>query len=248
MSSDSVAIEITFVRVPVGQSQINDQLWQQVDEQKVPAAARQHLNENGFRCGLTGPHLPSELRELLDTQSRSNTLDQVVTSELDVLAQNRRVQMRAGQRTEVVTSSPRAEMVVLHKDKAGTKVGGKSFRDAQCILATRSFPQGDGTVRLEITPEVHHGAPRKQWVAGEGTFQILSGREREVYQDLLIDLSLAPGQTLILSCTPARKGVGQNFFVESGSGDAQQKLLLIRLAQTQRDDLFDPPDAHQAEP
>ena len=48
-----------------------------------------------------------------------------------------------------------------------------------------------------------------------------------------------PGQTLILSCTPESKGLGQNFFVDTSHGDPQQKLLLIRLAQTQRDDLFE---------
>ncbi len=108
------------------------------------------------------------------------------------------------------------------------------------ILAARSFPQGDGTVRLEFMPEVHHGEPRKQWVAGEGTFHLLSGRAREVFQDLLISASLHPGETLLLSCTPDHKGLGQNFFVDVGQGDAQQKLLLIRVAQTQRDELFEP--------
>jgi hypothetical protein len=248
MSPDSVAMEITFVRVPAGQPAINEKLWEHVDEQQVPVAMRRHLNNNGFRCGLVGVQLPSELRDLLDQQSQSDRLDQAVNTGMDVLAQNRRVQSRAGQRAEVVTSSPREEIVVLHKDPAGVKVGGKSFGDAQCILATRSFPQGNGAVRLELTPEVHHGAQQQQFIPGEGTFQVLWGREREVFRDLLIDVTLTPGQTLLLSCTPDQKGLGQNFFVESGRGDAQQKLLLIRLIQTQRDDLFDPPPTTSAGP
>jgi hypothetical protein len=240
MSSDSVALEIAFVRVPVGQDEINTRLWQQVDEQRLPTAQRLHLNDNGFRCGLVGTQLPDVLRDLLDQQQQANQLDQAITSEMDVLAQNRRVQSRAGQRTEIVTGAPRSEMVVLHKTPTAAKVAGKSLREAQCVLATRTFPQADGSLRLELLPEVHHGAPRKQWVAGEGTFRLLSGREREVFQDLRIDVALDPGQALVLSCTPEPKGLGQNFFVEAGRGDAQQKLLLIRLSQTQRDELFEP--------
>ncbi len=131
MSPDSVALEITFVRVPVGEAEFNLQLWQQVDEQRVTVEKRLHLNNNGFRCGFVA-QLPTILRELLDQQQEQATrLDQSVTSEMDVLAQNRRVQSRAGQRTEIVTSSPREEMVVLHKDQADDKVVGKSFRDAE---------------------------------------------------------------------------------------------------------------------
>jgi hypothetical protein len=240
MSPDSVALEITFVRVLLGQPTINAQLWQQVDEQWMPAEQRLHLNRNGFRCGLVGTNLPDALRELLGQQTQAAKLDQMANTELDTLAQNREVNSRAGQRTEIVTGPPRTEIVVLHKQATVDKVTGQTFPDAQCILAARSFPQGDGTVKLELTPEVHHGAPRQQWVAGEGTFQLLSGREREVFQDLMMEVSLSAGQTVLLSCTPELKGLGQNFFVEAARGDPQQKLLLIRLAQTQRDELFEP--------
>lgn len=248
MSSDSVGIEITFVRVPVGQPQVNAELWQQVDEQLLAAETRLHLNNNGFRCGLVGSQLPDVLRELLNKQQESTKIDQAVTSEFDVLAQNQRVQRRTGQRFEVVTSSPRDEMIVLYKDATERKVRGKPYYAAQCILAAKPFPRGDGTVRLELVPEIHHGEPRKQWVAGQGTFQLLSGREREVYQDLVIDTQLNAGQTLVVSCTPDLKGLGNNFFVEDGRGDAQQKLLLIRLIQVQRDELFEVPTEDTSAP
>ena len=67
----------------------------------------------------------------------------------------------------------------------------------------------------------------------------MAGRKREVFQHLAFEAQLNPGQTLIMSCTPEMTGVGHTFFVESGEGDAQQKLLLIRLAQSQRNALFD---------
>lgn len=246
MSNDSVAMEMTFVRVPGGAPEINEKLWEEIDEQLIPVDTRLHLNNNGFRCGLVGMQLPASLRQLLDRQQAETKLDQAVTSDLDVLSQNQRVQRRSGQRWEIVTGAPRDQLVVLHKDAVNQKVSGKPLKDAQCILGARLFPQGDASIKLEITPEVHHGAPRKQWVAGEGTFQLLSGREREIFHDLTVQVGLHPGQTLVLSCTPDMKGLGHSFFVEQGRGDTQQKLLLIRLAQSQRDELFEDPKAPHA--
>ncbi|MCA9167439.1 MAG: hypothetical protein KDB23_07205 [Planctomycetales bacterium] len=238
MSPDSIGIELTFVRVPLEQSDLNATLWPQIDEQAIEPEARHHLHANGFRCGIVGLQMPTELRELLDNQEVATRLDQAVTTKLDVLAQNQRSQYRSGQRFEIISSDVRDELVVLHRALDG-KLCGQPFSQAQCVLAAKPFPQGDGSVRVELTPEVHHGQPQATWVGGQGTFQKLTGRQREVYQDLLMGLNFQPGQTIVLSCTPDRKGLGHNFFVEDGRGDPQQKLLLIRLAQVQRDELFE---------
>jgi hypothetical protein len=247
MPSDSVALEATFVRIPAGQAELNTQLWQQIDEQCIPVDQRRRLNDNGFRCGLVGSQMPDRLRQVLD-QQQSTPLDQEVQSEMDVLKNSKRVHHRAGRRCEFVTHAPQPNMVVLYREARQQKVGGQVFHDAQCVLASRCYPEGHGGARLELVPEVHHGEPRKQWVASEGTFHPLTGREREVFTDLMIDVQLAPGQTLILSCTDEIKGLGQNFFVEAGPGDAQRKMFLIRLAQTQRDDLFDVDEVDEASP
>ena len=240
ISPDSVSLQITFLRVPVDTHQVNDELWKQVDEQFIPIEERLHLNQNGIRAGIVGNQLPELLNELLEAEQTDplDGLDRALTSEMDVLAKNRLVNVREGRRTEIVSSSPRDELVMLYRTK-DSKVRGKPFPEAQCILAVKPYPDGDGSVRLQVIPEVHHGEPRKQWVSGRGTFQLLAGREREVYQELMAQVQLSPGQSLLMTCTPESTGVGNAFFVESGRGDAQQKLLLVRLVQTQRDILFD---------
>ena len=46
---------------------------------------------------------------------------------------------------------------------------------------------------------------------------------------------------LVLTALPDRPGsVGNYFFTDDSSGQPEQKLLLIRLAQTQHDGLFSP--------
>jgi hypothetical protein len=242
MSSDSVAMEIAFVRVPADETQRLQQLWTEIDEQLLPPTQRSHLNENGFRCGLVGVQLPIELRNLLESEQQTSALERSTPGDLDVLHQNGRIQCRAGKRTEIPTCPARDEMVILHKDGDRQKVGGTRLSDALCVFGACCFPQGNGAVRVELIPEIHHGTPRRQWVAGEGTFHLVTAREREVYSDLRFEATLMPGQTLVLSCTP-EFGLGHNFFLDATRGDPQQKLLLIRLSQTQRDDLFETPSA-----
>ena len=51
-----------------------------------------------------------------------------------------------------------------------------------------------------------------------------------------MSVSLHPGETILLSCTPEKTGLGRTFFVEGNSG--RQRIILIRLAQLHADELF----------
>jgi hypothetical protein len=59
---------------------------------------------------------------------------------------------------------------------------------------------------------------------------------------MAITAELAPGSMLILSSLANRPGsLGHHFFTES-EPRLEQKLLIVRLAQTQHDGLFNPPE------
>ena len=69
--------------------------------------------------------------------------------------------------------------------------------------------------------------------------QLNTGRSREVFDRLAAQATLAPGEMLVFSSLPEREGsLGHYFFTEEHSGQLEQKLLVIRLSQTQHDDLF----------
>ena len=64
-----------------------------------------------------------------------------------------------------------------------------------------------------------------------------NGREHQEFDELRMDTVLSPGQTLIVTCAPEARGLGGFFFAEAvGAGD--RSLMLLRLAQSQYDDLF----------
>ncbi|HTN75552.1 MAG TPA: hypothetical protein VL096_09905, partial [Pirellulaceae bacterium] len=118
------------------------------------------------------------------------------------------------------------------------QVTGQDFVEAQCLFAVKTFPQGDSRVRMELVPEVEHGQSKQRWIGQDGAFHVESSKSHKVLDGLRMELLLSPGEVLVLSCTADQKGLGKQFFAESKPGE--QKLLMIRLAQTQYDDLFAP--------
>ena len=58
MTPGSVAVDIVFVRCPLGDPAVNEKMWEEIDEQHFPAELRQRLARNGFRAGVIGAQFP----------------------------------------------------------------------------------------------------------------------------------------------------------------------------------------------
>ncbi len=239
MAPDSVVLEIAVARVPNDMKDLEGALWDSLDEQHLPVELRRRLRENGIRCAIIGSQLPESLSKILES-------DEATVREGAENAARRRgegtwrekQQSRAGERFKIVTTSVRPRIDVMVKED--NAVRGQTCQQAHCELALRSFPVGDGTVRLEITPEIHYGAPRQTYVGDRNGFVIEAKQDELVFDELRSASVLTPGQTLLMSATPEITGLGRHFFADSKNQDAPLKLVLVRVAQTQYDDLFDP--------
>lgn len=240
MSADSVVLEIAFVRLPAADTDAYEAIWDQADEQHFPVEVRRDLAANGLRAGILGQQLPSELRALLD--AAPNVLEErsedVETSDVEVNRAPRRTQCRSGRRAKIFVSKSHPNLALLLSE-AG-KVRGHQLAEARCLLALRPYPQGDGRVKLDITPEVEHGQLKSQWVGTEGSLMQRVGRDKLVFDRLRLDATLTPGQVLLVANTADIKGLGEQFFSETAGGTVERTLLLVRVAQTQFDDLFTP--------
>jgi len=240
MARDSVVLEVTFVQVPTGDP--NEwAFWTQVDEQHIPIDVHRRLQENGMRTGLVGAHVPDELRRLLDKSPQTLELLAAGMSpgESELFAQQKRLQIRAGERhpVRVTPDSPEAMVVLLSEQE---NVRAQRFGKPVGFFAIKTFALGDGRVRLELTPEVEYGDMRQRFVGGPGTLLVKNSRERHVFQRLGMSTIMSPGQTLVVTSTPQPRGLGEQFFAPAASSDRGRTLMLIRLAQTQFDDLFCP--------
>ena len=241
MSPDAVVLELAFVRLPVADRVTYDAIWSQVDEQHFTPELRKELAANGLRVGVLGQQLPTELRAALDAaasqlQERAEDID---TNDTETNLKQRRIQCRTGKRAKIVVSRTRPSLSFLTLDEG--RVHGNVLENAQCLLALVPHAQGDGRVRLDITPEVEHGELRQRWVGGQqGSMMQRMGRERVILEPLRSVATLSAGQVLVISNTPDIKGVGEHFFSETAGGRAERTLVLLRVAQTQWNDLFVP--------
>lgn len=252
MSPQAAVLDIYFIRVPFGDPKANDLLWQEIDEQPFPTELRQEMSRNGFRLGVISGQIPTALADLMQLsaeppptpqsalESRLNTAD--LSGEAKVV--QRHLQVRPGQRNEIVTSPLHDELPVLLWES--NQLCGQTYRQAQSALTVRTQNQRDGRVQLHLVPEIQHGEPKQRWVGGQGVLRLEAGRAKKVFEHLSIAATLAPGQMLVMTNLPARSGsLGHHFFTDRQTGDTVQKLLVIRLSQTQHDDLIAPPEVLQ---
>jgi len=240
MSPDSVILEIGYAQLPLADKAPYDEVWQLADEQALAIELRQELSRNGLRCGILGKRLPEKIRALLNQKVDTGAAraDDINAGDVEVDRQTRRVQCRTGRRTKILCSKQFPELSLLTYD--GGSVRGQMLEKAQCLFSLKSYPEGDGRVRLDLLPEVEHGEFRQHWVSGEGTLMQRSGRDKLALEQLRMSLTLAPGQMLVVSAGEQPKGLGEHFFVESIGGTPSRSLILIRLAHTQHDTLFAP--------
>jgi len=245
MSADSVVLEIFFARFPVEDEHASCQLWEEVDEQHFPANVRRRLVGNGFRVGLIGCQIPINLSNLLELSDKSPPIDQTVETDVGLLEADpnvtrRHIQLRAGQRSEIITSGVYDELPVL-VNEAG-RLSGCTYEKTQTLLAIKSFPQSDGSVKLELVPELHYGDPRQSWTGGQGVLRLRTGRDRQVFTEMGVNAVLSPGQMILMTSLSNRPGsLGHYFFTETAAGQLERKLIVVRLSQTQHDGLFEPP-------
>lgn len=245
MRPESVALDIFFVRFPLGDPEVNRSLWEEIDEQHLAPETRRRLLENGFRAGVLAGPLPAKLAELLEladkpvptgepTEASSATLVEAPT------VQRRHLQLRAGTRGEIIAADVCDELPVLVREPSG-KVGGQSYEQAQPLLAITVALEPDGRVRLEWMPELHYGPIHQRRITsdGQGVLRFEPGRDRRVFHDMAAEAVLTSGDMLVLSTLPDRSGsLGSHFFTQCRRGVEDQKLLVIRLSQTQHDDQF----------
>lgn len=264
MSPDSVVLEVAVVRFgaaaskPVGVTASGEReggerdggegdgggqlvegvFWQAVDEQSLAVDIRNELRRNGFRVGIIRGALPEALRRQLDQQrSAAREIDpENEPGSLDSSVQ--RLQSRSGKRSKLLMGEQTASLSVFVPE--GERLVGRTFQAAQCLLSVKTFARGDGGADLEITPEVEHGEARQRWLgqAHEGTYRLDANRERWQLEKLRCRLALAPGQTVVLSCTDPPIGAGANFFARDTRESGVRRVVLVRLAQTQVDELF----------
>ena len=210
MSDDTVVWETEVVFVSPEEEDFHQGLWIEADEQHLPVEVTRRLAEAGFRSGLLGMPLPVVLSQRLDRQPSGPAGQPAATplSELPAALSRRHLQARARQRYEIVVPEVHDELVAEWTE--GGDTCQEHFLQAQCVLALQSVPQGDGRVKLQITPEIQYGAARQHITVRDGMFQVESKRDSKVFDHLRFEATVSPGQTLVLTHRGREAGLGES--------------------------------------
>jgi hypothetical protein len=248
MSPDSSVVDVFIVRLPSADPNVKEKLWETIDEQHFPIEVRERLANNGFRAGVVMGEMPVALFNLLELSNKpapNGKIEQTTTTTFEespnVVLQH--LQLPSKQRAEILTSDIIPQVTVFVSDHG---LCGQVYRQAQCLFSLKLCPQADGNVRFDVVPELHHDQPKPQWSVSQGVTHIDFGRPRQVFDDMTISANLPIGAMIVLSSLPNKPGsLGHQFFNES-KDSVQQKLLVIRLSQTQYSGLFS--EEKKAEP
>ncbi len=195
-----------------------DALWERIDEQKFDAELRRKLVANGLRVGIVGGALPEDLAKLLelDGDAAETSDSQLITAQSAVPRVTRRVvQVKRPDPISIKVSELRDEAQVLLSQEGS--FGGKTFRQMEGVYSLQAERVPGQRVNVRLTPELHHGDLKQRFAGSQqGIFMSIPSREREVFDDLSMDVTLAPGELLVLGCLPAAKtSLGGKFDLKS---------------------------------
>jgi hypothetical protein len=234
MSSDSVVLDIFFVRVPMGDPLANDVLWAEVDEQQLPADLRMRLADNGIRVGVLGNQIPPSLERLVAEAPVKKAEDPNAVERFDAepKVMQRHLQSRTGVPGEIIARNTPENFAML--ETLDGQLGGQTYAKAQGVFQVKTFPQPDGQVRVELAPELHHDEPKIEYVDHGGAWMHDVRRPRRLFPELKIEATLSAGEMIVLTSLPEHAGsLGHHCFAETTSRGVTQKLLIVRLSQTQ---------------
>lgn len=240
MSPDSVVVEISIIRLPVHQLDKFDQFWGSLDVTKVELEQRKNWDRNGLRIATAGNQLPIEIESLLEYEETDPAADQSSSTDETKSASRRRLHARTGKPFRVAPQSVREKLTWFIHEPDGYQHGGTKFM-AQPEWLFRAFAKGDGSVRLMAIPEIVYGEAKQVIEASQSSLRFDSRKDSISFGDLRVDVTLGLGESVIIAPSQTGKsdqlrGLGRTFLAPN---DGEFKFVVLRIAQTQRDDLFE---------
>lgn len=241
-SAESVCLEVFIVRCPYGDPTLNDELWKDTDEQILSTQLRMNMAANGFRMGLISNQVPGSLLKLMKSRDDEAPQGNVTTIRLEDFANTPRimrksVEARNHQRNEVHASDVKPYATILFNENGIS--GGETFANAQGVFVIKTENQGDGSVDIEILPELQYGQVRQQYSYNSGSVVMAPSRPKKIFDSMRAVINVKPGEIIAITNIGDLIGnLGYFFFSDEESDMRYQKLLCIRVSQSEHHEMF----------
>jgi hypothetical protein len=213
---DVVWLDVALLERPVGDHQLNRDVWEAADEQVVPQDRKALLLDNGFRVGVIGGIVPSCLQALLGSERSC--------------VNPRRIQLHAA----TPTTLHLGPTVPLIRCEAFLERGPKllELEEARCGLEATPSPGRDGRTKVRFTPVVQHGrqAIRFRPADDRSGWETQVERPVERFDDLAWEVELALDEfVLVGGLYDQLDTLGNVAFVRPDETPAAvQRLLVVR--------------------
>lgn len=234
MPKDSVGVEVASVTFDAKDVQLLRNVLLELDEQVLDPNLRRQMARNGLVGGSVGSHLPSIIRLLL-MEAADRRTHPTAENQVDTADQQRFVQCRPGQRKGIGLWSMVDVLTLQHDD--GEFLVPVQYQNATVLLGMRCRQTTGTSALVSLTPEIKHGVLRQKFVVQDSSTYRASEQETVEHPELSMTFPLAAGETLLLTCNELEDTLGQRMF-QNATG-TRQKILLVRLAQTQVDLSFE---------
>lgn len=213
----SLVLQTCLIDRPAPDPILDHDIWDAAHTSNpLPAELSALLELNGIRVRVTGSIPPPKLLALLRSGDAVDAkLRTAKPDEPRVIPVNGPVdELRYAVFSE------------LRADPTPTELNG-----VECGLAIAARPADNGRVTLHCEPRVQHGE-RQSWLrpTADGTgFARRDQKPTETYPTLGFEVTLAPGEYLLIGATPATGGtLGQAFFTPSAGDRVNQRVLVVQ--------------------
>ncbi len=243
VAPDALELEIMLVERPTGDRLLGDALWSDVDTilNLLEPDEQRDLGKNGFRIGVSGPHPPAALQQLLEMRARPQAGEVTAALDTDQRLQGNRVFIRSGSETQIqLNDIPYDDFQFQlypsqHARDAETK---KYSGGVRCLYRVTLRREQPGWARLEFVPEIHHGSDQLRPTASADHWELKSQANIErLYAQRFTVLLHTGDMALVTGRSDLPDSAGQRFFTGPAGRDGVQRMLIVRLARVASGDL-----------
>ena len=224
MNPGAVAVQLAVVQLDSDQREMFEQYWGHLDQMKLPLPIRKTADENGLRYAVMSPQIPSVLPELLESRELDvSGLDDLKRQMAEAgllkspsrMVSHQRIENDTGEEYEITTSDvyPQKRWSIIGSDEVPLKGFGQLVKG---VYRFSSFPQTDGSVRLVMLPEIHHGVPKNRFDVSQRTFLLNESQIETKVTPLEFTVDLKPGESLIIAPNGTSGGIGDLLFGHAG--------------------------------